>query len=159
MNREALVHLLNRALDRTVNSVLQYIDVSAPYVPPGHEAKMEEILRMKREEQGQAAALRDLIDGLDGVPKVGTFPYWNVDLNYLDLRFMAGFAAKHAAEAIAELEKAIGEVRHEPQVTARLRAILEEKRAHRARLEEIGKRPPPAAPKPPPAAPAKPARH
>lgn len=157
MSRDSLVHHLNRVLHGTVNSALQYYDISAPYVPPGFEEKFREIVAMKREEQGQIGILRDLIDSLDGVPKVGPFPYWNLDINYLDARFMAEFAARHAEGVIAETEAALEQVRHEPRVAQALKGILAQKRAHLARLRELGVRPPPAAPKAPPAPPAKPA--
>jgi len=138
MEKSRKIDLLNRALHGTVNSVVQYIESAAPFVPPGYEEQHEAVLRMKDDEVETATALTALINELDGVPKVGVFPYWNVDLNYLDLRFLCRFAAQHHEKTIVALEQEVDEVRDDPRVHAALSAALEQKRAHVAALREIG---------------------
>lgn len=138
MEKSRKVDLLNRALHGCVNSVVQYIEAATPYVPDGYEEQHDQVLRMKDEEVATATALTGLINDLDGVPKVGVFPYWNVDLNYLDLRFLCRFAAQHHEKTIAELEEEVDEVRDDPRVHAVLSAALEQQRAHVAALREIG---------------------
>lgn len=135
-----LVAILNRALHGTVNSVVQYIDIAAPYVPPGCEEDRETLRRLRDEEVATAARIRELIDGLDGVPKVGVFPYWNVDLNYLDLRYLARFASEHQEKVIAALEAGLESARDDARVHGVLKRALEEKRAHLETLREIGAR-------------------
>jgi hypothetical protein len=68
---------------------------------------------------------------------VGVFPYWNVDLNYLDVRFLARFAAQHQDKVVAELERDLALARDDPRLSALLQRILEEKRAHREVLAGI----------------------
>jgi len=139
MERQAKVDILNRALHGTINSVLQYIDISAPFVPEGYEEKRARVTEMRNEEVETANKLVDLIAGLDGVPAVGVFPYWNVDLNYLDLRFMARFAAEHQEKVIAALEKDRDAAREDARLMQALNTILEQKRGHLAELRDIGK--------------------
>ncbi len=138
MERDKQIALLNRVLHGTVNSVVQYIPTSTPYVPPGYEDKLEELVRLRDEEAVTAQRLADAINELDGVPKVGVFPYWDIDLNYLDLRFMARFGAKHLAGVIEELETHLNVARHDPKLHQLLKDALDEKRTHMATLNEIG---------------------
>lgn len=133
------VDILNRVLHGTVNSVVQYIGIAVPYVPPGHEEAQADLATIRGEEAATAAELTEAIAALDGVPKVGVFPYWNVDLNYLDLRYLAGLAAEDLEKAIAGLEGELDSVLHQPDVHGLLGRVLEQKRAHLARLREIGK--------------------
>lgn len=155
MDREQSIAFLNRVLHETVNSVVQYIEVAMPYMPAGCEGHREAIAKIREEQGAQAHALTGLIEKLDGVPKVGTFPYWNVDLNYLDLRWLAGFAARHEEKAIAGIEAGLPGLRADPLLYGTLKGIAEQKRAHVARLLEAAKRPPPPAPSKPAAAPPK----
>ncbi|MFI5402529.1 MAG: hypothetical protein ACHQ1G_06295 [Planctomycetota bacterium] len=145
MTREEKIALLNRVLHGSVNSVIQYIDIAAPYVPPFCEARMPELRKMRDEEAHTANELVALVGELEGVPQVEVFPYWNVDLNYLDIRFLARFAAEHEAKFVAELEPALPELRDDPRLHGALGRILAEKRAHLAALQAIA-----AIPTPPP---------
>ena len=138
---------LNRVLSGTVNSIVQYVEISAPYVAPdcaGHAQSME---RMRHEETVQAQVLDELVLRCDGVPTVEAFPYWNIDLNYLDLRFMARFAAKHEETVIAEMESGLDSIKSDPVCLTKVQGILEEKRRHLELLREIGT--PPEPPKKP----------
>ncbi|MHC4223745.1 MAG: hypothetical protein ACYSX0_06665 [Planctomycetota bacterium] len=138
MDPQAKVDILNRVLHGTVNSVVQYIGISAPHVPDGREQDLEALKRMQGEEAETAHEINALVSDLDGVPSVGVFEYWNVDLNYLDLGFLARFAAKHQAKVIALVERDIDGVRDDARVHGLLRRILEQKRAHLSALQEIG---------------------
>ena len=100
MDPQRRVDILNRVLHNTVNSVVQYIGISSPFVPPGREQDLETIKSMQGEEAETAHEINALVSDLDGVPSVGVFPYWNVDLNYLDLGFLARFAARHQEKVI-----------------------------------------------------------
>jgi len=138
MDREAAIDALNDLLDSTVNSVVQYIEVATPWIPPGYEEQWRQVLELRDEEAQTAHDLTDAIGSLDGVPKVGVFPYWNVDLNYLDLRFLARFAVTHLDAAIADAEAMGDRVQDHAQVHGLLKRVLEQKRRHRAVLAEIG---------------------
>lgn len=137
------VDLLNRVLHGTVNSVIQYIDLARPYVPPGCEDDVEELQRLRNEEAVTVGALTALITELDGVPKVDPFDYWNVDLNYLDLRFLARFAAQHQDKVIAEIEAHLDDVRDDARVHRLLREIVAEKSAHKDVLLKVAEKPDP----------------
>jgi hypothetical protein len=145
MTRDEKVALVNRVLHGTVNSVIQYIDIATPYVPPFCADRMAELEAMRDAEARTASELVALVGELEGVPQVEVFPYWNVDLNYLDVRFLARFAAEHEAKFAAELEAALPGVRDDPRVHGALTRILAEKRAHLAGLQAIA-----AIPTPPP---------
>jgi len=138
MEREAKVDLLNRVLHGTVNSMLQYIENATPYVPKEHEADYEEIKRCRDDEIETVQELTDLIAALDGVPKAGVFPYWNIDLNYLDLRWMARFAAGHEEKEIALIEAELEDVGDDPRLHALLTKILARKRQHLELLRRTG---------------------
>ena len=86
----------------------------------------------------QAHEITDLMLSLDANPKVGIFDYWNVDLNYLDVRFMTRFAAAHQEKVIRDLEAALGAVRDDPASRTLLSRLLEEKREHLETLRDIG---------------------
>jgi len=131
------IDLLNRILDGTVNSIVQYAKIGAPYVPAGFEEGMQEFDRISGEERALAVEIVDLIQSRDGVPSVGVFRYWNVDLNYLDIRFMAKFAVEQEGCNVEELEAQLETVAHDPEVHGLVRRALEQKRDHLARLTEI----------------------
>jgi len=158
-DRGEQVAFLNHVLHMTVNSVVQYLEVSVPYVPPGCEKHLESLRAMRDQQVRDAQELTDLVQRLDGVPAVGAFPYWNVDLNYLDLRFMAGFAAKHEQRAIADIEGGMDKLRGEPKAHKLLRELLERRKRDVTALLKMAKKPDKPPPKPAPAAAAKPAAH
>jgi len=145
MTRDEKVVVLNRVLHGTVNSVVQYIDLATPYVPAFCEGRVAELRKMRDEQATTANEIVALVGELEGVPQVEVFPYWNVDLNYLDVRFLARFAAEHEAKFASELEAALPDLRDEPRVHGALARILAEKRAHLATLQAIA-----AIPTPPP---------
>ena len=116
-------------------------------VTVGLEEGRRKLQELRDAEARTATEITDLVAALDGVPEVGVFPYWNVDLNYLDLRFLARFAAQHQEKVIAEIEGDLDLVRGDPRLHGTLSRILEEKRAHLDVLKEIGT-PPPPKPKP-----------
>ncbi|MHC4933487.1 MAG: hypothetical protein ACYTGV_14985 [Planctomycetota bacterium] len=138
MDSQAKVDILNRVLHGTVNSVVQYIGISSPHVPAGKEKDLETLKRMQGEEAEAAHEINALVSDLDGVPSVGVFEYWNVDLNYLDLDFLARFAAKHQQKVIAAMERDIDGVRDDARVHGLLRRILEQKREHLGVLQGLG---------------------
>jgi bacterioferritin (cytochrome b1) len=144
MTREEKIALLNRILQGTVNSVVQYIDVATPYVPPYCTARLAELKRLRDDEAHSANEIVALVAELDGVPQVGVFPFWNVDLNYLDVRFLARFAADHQAKVIADVESALGSVRDDARLRPALERLLAQKREHLAVLQEIAAIPTPA---------------
>ncbi len=137
MDNRHCIEQLNSALDGTVNSVVQYFAISAAYVPPGFEEQMETMERIRQEEAQMAHDLNDALHELDAAPRVGVFRYWNVDLNYLDARFMARFAARHQEEVVAALEEGLEGTRDHARVHRLLSEILDQKRAHLAQLREI----------------------
>jgi len=149
---EARIAFLNRVLHGTVNSVVQYLEVATPYVPPDGKAHLETIRKIRDEQTLQAHELTELIQGLDAVPSVGAFPYWNVDLNYLDLRFLAGFAARHEEALLGEMERGLDALRQDGHAFTTVQRMLEAKRRHVATLKEIAKRPEKPKPAPPPPA-------
>jgi hypothetical protein len=100
---------------------------------------------MRDEQAHSAHELVAILGELEGVPQVEAFPYWNVDLNYLDVRYLARFAAEHEAKRAAEIEGALEELRDDPRVHGALTRILGEKRAHLATLNEIAAIPTPPA--------------
>lgn len=145
MTRDEKVALLNRVLHGTVNSVVQYIDLATPYVPSYCEARTADLRRMRDEQAHGANEIVAILGELEGVPQVEAFPYWNVDLNYLDVRFLARFAAEHEARCAAEIEGALPELRGEPRAHGALTRMLAQKRAHIATLNEIAAIPTPPA--------------
>lgn len=143
MDAAKAIDLLNRVLHATVNSVIQYVDLARPYVPAGCEGDVEEIHRLRNEEAVTVGRLTALITELDGVPKVDPFDYWNVDLNYLDLRFLARFAAQHQDKAIAEIEAHLESVRDDARIYRLLQTIVAEKKAHQDVLLAVAAKPDP----------------
>jgi len=145
LTRDEKVSLLNRVLHDTVNSIVQYIDNATPFVPSYCEGRVADLRRMRDEQAHTANEVVALVGDLEGVPQVGVFPYWNVDLNYLDVRVLARFAADQEARSVAELEESLPDMRDDPRLFGALERILAEKRAHLAALREIA-----AIPTPPP---------
>jgi len=137
MQTTKTLDILNRLLDGTVNSVVQYAEIGAPYIPDNFEEQERDFDRIADEEKHLANDLVALIQKRDGVPTVGVFRFWNVDLNYLDLRFMAKFAAKQDQDLIAELEGELDSLAQDPEAHSLVRRALEQKREHLAKLSEI----------------------
>ncbi len=137
------VEFLNGVLSETVNSIVQYTGISMPYVAPdciGHQETMD---RIRGEESVHANTLNELIRRFGGVPTIEAFSYWNIDLNYLDLRFMARFAVTHQEKTIRLIEKEADVLRTDPVAHTKVLGILEEKRRHLGELQEIAKKPEP----------------
>jgi bacterioferritin (cytochrome b1) len=134
------MELLNGVLHDTVNSVVQYIGISGAYVPEKFDEQLQELERLRAEEVQTAHDINEALFDLDVPPRVGVFEYWNVDLNYLDVRFLARFAARHQQRSVARLEQGIhsDEAREHPRVHALLTRVLEQKREHLATLKRIG---------------------
>lgn len=137
------VVFLNRILSGTVNSMVQYTAVSVPFVAPECEPFVERMEKMRNEEIAQTHVLTELISRLRGVPATEAFPYWNIDLNYLDIRFMARFGAEHQEKVIAEIEAGIAGIKSDPVAYTKVLGMLEEKRVHLDELRDIGKLPEP----------------
>ena len=131
------IDVLNRWLHDTVNSVVQYAEISAPYVPPDFDEQLAVFNRVSDEEKALANACVAHLDTRDGVPKVGIFPFWNVDLNYLDLRFLAKFAAEQQQQVIARVEKELDLVNDDPELHAFVKTALEQKKEHGSALLEV----------------------
>ncbi|MHC4410516.1 MAG: ferritin-like domain-containing protein [Planctomycetota bacterium] len=131
------INVLNRLLHDTVNSVIQYAEISAPYIPKGFDEQAATLQSIADEEKALANEVVALIGLRDGVPQVGIFDYWNVDLNYLDLRWMAGFAMEHQAKSIERLESQLGAAADDPEVSSFLRRALEQKKDHLKKLESV----------------------
>ena len=131
------INVLNRLLHDTVNSVIQYAEISAPYIPKGFDEQAATLQSIADEEKALANEVVALIALRDGVPQVGVFDYWNVDLNYLDLRWMAKFAMEHQAKSIERLESQLGAAADDPEVSSFLRRALEQKKDHLKKLESV----------------------
>ena len=131
------VDVLNRLLHDTVNSVVQYAEISAPYVPPNFDEQLAVVNSVSDDEKVLAHEIADLLAARDAVPQVGVFPFWNVDLNYLDLRFMAKFATLEQAKTIARIEQELPLVSSDPEVHALVKRALEQKREHLSALQGV----------------------
>jgi len=131
------INVLNRLLHDTVNSVIQYAEISAPYIPKGFDEQAATLQSIADEEKELANAAVALIALRDGVPQVGIFDYWNVDLNYLDLRWMAKFAMEHQAKSIERLESQLDAVADDPEVSSFLRRALDQKKDHLDKLDSV----------------------
>jgi len=143
MEPQAKVDLCNRVLHALVNSVVQYIDIAAPYVPPTCVGKMEALRRIRDEEVAGAHDLVALIAEMEGVPAVEAFPFWNVDLNYLDVRFLCRFAAEHQKRTLPELEEYCELARGDARLRAVLERLLAQRREHVAVLDDVASTPGP----------------
>jgi len=143
MEPQAKVDLCNRVLHSLVNSVVQYIDIAAPYVPPTCAGKMEALRRIRDEEVAAAHDLVALIGEMDGVPAVEAFPFWNVDLNYLDVRYLCRFAADQQKRMLGELEEYCEVARGDGRLRAVLDRLLAQRREHLAVLEDVASTPGP----------------
>lgn len=143
MTREEKVALLNRILHGTVNSVVQYIGIATPYVPSYCQDRMAELAAMRDAEARTATEVVALLGELEGVPQAEVFPYWNVDLNYLDVRYLARFAAEHQAKVVREIEESLPGLRGDPRLHVAVERMLGEKRAHLDALKAIAAIPTP----------------
>mgnify|MGYP003572735055 CR=1 FL=1 len=137
MQTTPTLDILNRLLDGTVNSVVQYAEIGAPFVPEGFDEQMDAFQRIADEEKNLANEVVAMIQDRDGVPTVGVFRFWNVDLNYLDIRFMAKFAVQHEGILIADLEAGLDSLTNDPEAHGVVRRAIEQKREHLVKLTEI----------------------
>ncbi|MHC4848009.1 MAG: ferritin-like domain-containing protein, partial [Planctomycetota bacterium] len=65
------INVLNRLLHDTVNSVIQYAEISAPYIPKGFDEQAATLQSIADEEKALANEVVALIGLRDGVPQVG----------------------------------------------------------------------------------------
>ena len=131
------VDVLNRLLHDTVNSVVQYAEIADPYIPPNFEEEHAAVNGVSDEEKALAHEIANLLAERDGVPQVGVFPFWNVDLNYLDLRFLAKFAAQQQVKTIDRIEQELALVSDDPEVLALVKRALEQKKEHLSTLQGV----------------------
>ena len=137
MDRQAKIDLLNRALHGTVNSALNYIETAHPHVPEGCEGHMETVLGLRAAQAELASELAALVTELDGVPEVGAFPYWNVGLNFLDLRFLARFAREEEEKTVAALEAELEGCRADPRLHALMTRVISKKKSAISMLSRV----------------------
>ena len=99
-----------------------------------HELEVQSIAD---EEKTLATETAAMINARDGVPQVGVFDFWNVDLNYLDLRWMAKFAMQHEQDSIDRIEGHLDMVADDPEVASFLRRAIDQKKEHLEKLATI----------------------
>ena len=138
MDRQAKIDLCNRALHGAVNSALQYMENSTPYIPVGAEEQWEEVLAVRDEEASLAREIHAIVGELDGVAKVGVFPYWNVDMNYLDLRWYCRFANRHNRAEIEWTEQVLPDVRADAKLHRLFTRLLEMRKTQDDVLASVG---------------------
>lgn len=138
MDRQAKIDLCNRALHGAVNSALQYMENSTPYVPVGAEEQWDAVLAARDEEAAVAREFHAVVGELDGVAKVGVFPYWNVDLNYLDLKWFCRFANRHNRSEIEWTEQVLPDVRADAKLHRLFTGLLEMRRKQEELLASVG---------------------
>jgi len=138
MDRQAKIDLCNRALHGAVNSALQYMENSTPYIPVGAEEQWDEVLAARDEEAAIAQEIHAIVGELDGVAKVGVFPYWNVDLNYLDLKWYCRFANRHNRAEIDWTEQVLPDVRADAKLHRLFTRLLEMRKKQDEVLASVG---------------------
>ena len=138
MDREAKLDLANRALHGVVNSVLQYMENATPFVPEGAEDDWAQVLAARDAEAAMAAEIHTLVGELDGVAKVGVFPYWNVDLNYLDLDWFCRFANQHNLTELERTERVLPDLRPDPKMHGLFSRLIVMRRGQAEVLARVG---------------------
>ena len=138
MDRQAKLDLCNRALHGVVNSVLQYMETATPYVPEGAEEEWGRVLAARDAEAAVATEIHALVGELDGVAGVGVFPYWNVDLNYLDLRWFCRFANKHNLAELEWTERVLPDLRSDSKLHGLFTRLLMMRQGQAAVLAAVG---------------------
>ena len=138
MDREAKLDLCNRALHGVVNSVLQYMETATPFVPEGAEDEWGQVLAARDAEAALAGEIHAAVGEMDGVASVGVFPYWNVDLNYLDLRWFCRFANQHNLSELAWTERVLPDLRTDPNLHGLFSRLIVMRRGQAEVLASVG---------------------
>jgi len=131
---ERTVEMLNRLLQRKMNSLAAYLAEASPYVAEGDEPIVEAIKALHETERRHAAEAARLILSLEGVPQIGSFDPDVAESNYLSVRYLLGPLLARLESDIALFQQLHNQCEL-PAVREFLARAVAEDLAHRDRLK------------------------
>lgn len=118
-------------------SMLQYVGEAFPWTTPANQAFLPHISEMIAAEKHKAEELTRLLLKHRGRPAfLGAYPISFTNINFISLDHLLPRLAKFEKVRIAELEADLNRLLHE-ETRSRVRELLEMKKRHLARLEEL----------------------
>ena len=129
--------VLQEIVKRESRSLLQYVHDSFPWTPSGERPALDDVRRFAVEQQeGIANLARWLARRRYPVPLLGPYPGWFTTINYVSLDYLLPLLVDGERKGIAQLEHdraALGD----PDAVALIQALIQTKRQHLQRLEEL----------------------
>lgn len=123
-------------------SMLQYVSESFPWTTPENAGFWPEIMELVREEKVAAEGLTRLLLRHRGRPAfLGAYPMSFTNINFISLDHLLPRLAKFQKGRIEELEKDVARILHE-ETRIQVRQVLEMKKRHLGRLEDLIQRRP-----------------
>ena len=138
MERDKAVRLVNDALSREYNSVSEYVLHSSPYTVPADAAALKTFQEIRDRQAATASWLTTrLREDLGAGPTLRAFEYWDWDLNYLSVPYLARFAVEHYRKVTAEYDALLKDLGDDPVLKGVFTRLRDEHKAHGAALEKF----------------------
>lgn len=135
---DALIDTLNDLFTRAYYSAAGYVFESQPFGHRDDEEALGAIRDIRMQERNHARMLGQILESFDRVPEPGAFPYWDRDLNYLTVPYMARFVAMTLEHDLVRYDSAIAQLeKHMGLARAMLKAIRTEKAEALAELAPL----------------------
>jgi len=129
--------VLQGIVKRESRSLLQYVHDSFPWTPPGERPALDDVRRYAVEQQAGIASLaRWLARRRYPVPLLGPYPGWFTTINYVSLDYLLPLLVDEEQKRIAQLERD-GAALGDPDAAALIQALIQTKRQHLQRLEDL----------------------
>lgn len=140
LTSDDVVNTLNHCLTKLVNSTAAYVTDSTPYTTDADKDALAAMQEIATAERGHAEGISRLIEEMDGIPQTGLPDPLLAEMNYLSFPYLLDVVMKDKLREIALYEKRVAASEGHPAAKALLSAILEEHRAHLAKLKDIRER-------------------
>jgi rubrerythrin len=137
MNDKPTFAMIESIFRRESRSLLQYIRDSFPWTPKGEQDVLAQVHQMADEQRAEAATLAQfLARKRHTVPYSGSYPTSFTTINYAALDYVLPRLVADEQRGVAQLEKDLAGVNLE-EAQRLLTALLEMKRQHLKRFEEL----------------------
>ncbi len=137
MNDKPTFSLIESIFRRESQSLLQYIRDSFPWTPRGEQDVLAQVHQMADEQRAEAATLAQFLARKRHTgPYSGSYPTSFTTINYAALDYVLPRLVADEQRGVAQLEKDLAGVNLE-EAQRLLTALLEMKRQHLKRFEEL----------------------
>jgi len=139
-NIENVINELNKTLVRLHPSAAQYILETEPYLTKNDKDAMGVVAEIANSDIEHIKQLTLLIESIDGIPQTGAPAPYLSDLNYLSFPFLLDTLIRIEQSELILSEKRVENTKDHPEGNALLTKILDLKKDHIKKMQDIRQR-------------------